>query len=113
SSRKRLTWRTLRAVSDMPFLAVSSSSSTAAGSTTSCSSKRNSAVGSCISTLVSSKYRRLPGRGYLAMPALLTPNRGEHFSRMVGDLDPAPFAAQHAVAVDQEGTALDTEHFAA
>ena len=54
SLMKRLTWRALRAVSDVPFFAASSSSSTVIGRNTSCSSKRNSAVGSCISTFVSS-----------------------------------------------------------
>src|SRR5574343_1145710 len=38
----------------MPFLWLSSSSSVIMGRYTSCSSKRNSDVGSCISTLVSS-----------------------------------------------------------
>jgi len=53
SLKKRLTWRALRATSDEPFLAWSSSSSTVIGTNTSCSSKRNSEVGSCMSTLVS------------------------------------------------------------
>src|SRR6266566_723042 len=53
SSSRRLTWRTLRATSDMPTLARSSSSSTTIGSTTSCSWKRSTAVGSWIRTLVS------------------------------------------------------------
>ncbi len=53
SSRKRLTWRTLRAASDRPFLPASSSSSTVIGMKMSCSSNRKIAVGSCISTLVS------------------------------------------------------------
>ena len=47
------TWRALRDVSEVPFLAASSSSSTVIGMNTSCSSNRNNAVGSCMSTLVS------------------------------------------------------------
>src|SRR5437879_13669754 len=53
SSRKRLAWRALRAISEMPLLLLSSSSSVMIGRKTSCSSKRNRLVGSCISTLVS------------------------------------------------------------
>ena len=64
SSRKRLTWRTLRADSDRPFLPASSSSSTPIGRKMSCSSKRNMAAGSCISTFVSStNARRAPFGG--------------------------------------------------
>src|SRR5258708_25864375 len=53
SSRNRLAWRALRAISEMPLLLLSSSSSVMIGRNTSCSSKRNRLVGSCISTLVS------------------------------------------------------------
>src|SRR3989442_4640633 len=53
SSRKRLAWRALRAISEMPLLLLSSSSSVMIGRKTSCSSKRNRLVGSCISKLVS------------------------------------------------------------
>src|SRR5437667_10208933 len=53
SSRKRLAWRALRAISEIPLLLLSSSSSVMIGRNTSCSSKRNRLVGSCISTLVS------------------------------------------------------------
>ena len=53
SSRNRLTWRTLRAGSDRPFLPASSSSSTVIGMKMSCSAKRKIAVGSCIKTFVS------------------------------------------------------------
>jgi hypothetical protein len=53
-SRLRLTWRALRATSLRPFLLLSSSSSVIIGRKMSCSSKRNSDIGSCISTLVSS-----------------------------------------------------------
>src|SRR5258708_34764999 len=53
SSRKRLAWRALRAISEMPFLLLSSSSRVMIGRKTSCSSKRNRLVGSCIRTLVS------------------------------------------------------------
>src|ERR1700756_3152459 len=62
SSRKRLTWRTLREASESPFLCASSSSSTTIGRYTSCSSKRKIAVGSCINTLVSSTNNRRPER---------------------------------------------------
>ncbi len=54
ASRLRLTWRALRATSLRPFLLLSSSSSVIIGRKMSCSSKRNSDIGSCISTLVSS-----------------------------------------------------------
>ena len=54
SLMKRLTWRALRLASEVPFLPLSSSSMTCIGRKTSCSSNRNSAVGSCISTFVSS-----------------------------------------------------------
>ena len=54
ASSERLTCRAFRATSDMPFLWSSSSSSVIIGRYTSCSSKRKSAVGSCMRTLVSS-----------------------------------------------------------
>lgn len=54
ASSERLTWRALRATSDMPFFWWSSSSSVIIGRKMSCSSKRNSELGSCSSTLVSS-----------------------------------------------------------
>src|SRR6266487_5783687 len=53
SSRNRLAWRALRAISEMPVLWWSSSSRIMIGRNTSCSSNRNRLVGSCISTLVS------------------------------------------------------------
>lgn len=53
-SSERLTWRALRATSDMPFFWWSSSSSVIMGRKMSCSSKRNSDEGSCSNTLVSS-----------------------------------------------------------
>ena len=59
ASNWRLVWRPLRATSVMPFLWPSSSSSTIIGRKMSCSSKRNSAIGSCSSTLVSSTNSRL------------------------------------------------------
>ncbi|MNQ33244.1 hypothetical protein D3C85_466690 [compost metagenome] len=53
ASSERLTWRALRATSDMPFFWWSSSSSVIIGRKMSCSSKRNSELGSCSSTFVS------------------------------------------------------------
>ena len=58
SSKKRLTWRTFRATSDMPFLPLSSSSRTTMGKKILCSAKRKMEVGSCMRTLVSSTYIR-------------------------------------------------------
>ena len=58
ASSRRLVWRPLRATSVMPFLWASNSSSTTMGRKMSCSSKRNRALGSCNSTLVSSTNRR-------------------------------------------------------
>src|ERR1700722_17108267 len=65
----------------------------------SCSSKRKIAVGSCMSTLVSSTYSRR-----VAMLAAFTSQRlrrFEHFQCVTLDLDAAPLPAQHALGVDQ------------
>src|SRR5579863_1870638 len=112
SSRKRLTWRTLRAASDRPFLWASSSSSTTIGRNTSCSSKRKIAVGSCISTLVSSTNNRRPVRDRsLACrdspeaaigPGSATPRCFKDFLHVTGHLHVAPLALQASGAIQQE-----------
>src|SRR5690348_2303769 len=119
SSRKRLTWRTLREASESPFLCASSSSSTTIGRYTSCSSKRKMAVGSCISTLVSSTNRRRPvrERPFTARdspeaavgPGSLTLRCFKYRLRMAGNLDVAPLLLQTAGAVYQERAALHPE----
>src|SRR6185503_17379923 len=120
SSRKRLTWRTLRAASDKPFLPASSSSSTIIGMKMSCSSKRKIAVGSCINTLVSStKIRRWCRSREVVRPRLVSGSSPlgmtlerlrcfEHCVRVAGDFHLAPLLPQHAAAVDQERAALDS-----
>src|SRR5580658_4999552 len=123
SSRKRLTWRTLREASDRPFLCASSSSSTTIGRYTSCSSKRKMAVGSCISTLVSSTNRRRPVRERLltsrdaARPAVgpgsETLRCFKYRLRVTWNLHLAPLLSQAATAVQQEGAALDPEELSA
>src|SRR5579863_318982 len=112
SSRKRLTWRTLREASDKPFLCASSSSSTTIGRYTSCSSKRKMAVGSCISTLVSRMNRRLPVRDLPLIsrdspeaavgPGSETLRCFKDFLRVTGNLHLAPLLPQPAGAVQQE-----------
>src|SRR4029077_1863698 len=119
SSRKRLTWRTLREASDRPFLCASSSSSTTIGRYTSCSSKRKIAVGSWISTFVSSTTSRRPARGRLFSaraspeaavgPGSDTPRCFKHCLRVTGNLYLAPLLPQPPAAVEQEGAALDAE----
>src|SRR5580658_898917 len=119
SSRKRLTWRTLRAASDSPFLWASSSSSTTIGRYTSCSSKRKIAVGSCISTLVSSTNRRRPARD-LPFTSRASPEAAvgpgsetlrcfKYCLRVTGYLHLAPLLLQATAAVQQEGAALDSQ----
>src|SRR6266852_7141080 len=127
SSRKRLACRALRDTSERPRLCWSSSSSVAIGRNTSCSSKRNRLVGSCISTLVSrtnsfvagcrdSVRGRRVGTDLREAPAGGTEptcrsdgfNKIEHLLSMTGDLDPAPFALENAVAVEHEGASLDS-----
>src|SRR5580658_9947565 len=78
----------------------------------SCSSKRNIEVGSCISTLVSSTKRR---RAALSAPAGCRSERlrrFKYFLHVSVDLHLAPFAAQDACGVEQEGAAFDTHVFA-
>src|SRR5690625_2256087 len=118
SPMKRLTWRTLRDTSDRPFLARSSSSSTIMGKKMLCSAKRNSAVGSCISTLVSRMYRR--GRSAMGgAPGDVLGQSGqlahglEHVFDVAGHAHLAPFTHQPAVFVEQEGAALYAAHLAA
>src|SRR5688572_11141278 len=74
----------------------------------SCSSKRNTAAGSCIRTLVSSTNARcapLSGRFFSIGSEL--PCRGQHFRGVPLDANLAPFAADRAFRVDQERAALD------
>src|SRR5690554_1563181 len=143
SLMKRLTWRALRADSDIPFLPLSSSSMTCIGRNTSCSSNRNRAVGSCMRTLVSSTYTRLPwviigriasdwrwsgdgrapprpaGQGGGAWRdaggsrVACGLQRVEHGLRVAGDPDPAPFGGQAVGRVDEEGAADHAQHLAA
>src|SRR5436190_6053371 len=129
SSRNRLAWRALRAISEMPLLLLSSSSSVMIGRNTSCSSKRNRLVGSCISTLVSrtksfvadcrdSVRGRREGRDLREAPAGGTErtcrsdgfNKIEHLLGMAWNLDSAPFAPENAVAVEHEGAAFDAAY---
>src|SRR6266702_5145183 len=127
SSRNRLAWRALRAISEMPLLLLSSSSSVMIGRNTSCSSKRNRLVGSCISTLVSrTKSFVADGRdcargrregtdlreSWAAEPGCCSDgfNKIEHLLGVTGNLDSAPFAPESAVAVEHEGAALDPAH---
>src|ERR1700733_15357007 len=121
SSRKRLIWRTLREASDRPFLCASSSSRTTIGKETSCSSKRKIAVGSCISTLVSStkSRRRICGDAsrVISLPAAAGPGserlrRFKYFLRVARHLHFAPLALQHSVAIEQEGAAHDAHELA-
>src|SRR6267378_2942804 len=126
SSRKRLAWRALRAISEMPLLLLSSSSSVMIGRKTSCSSKRNRLVGSCMSTLVSrtksfaadcrdSVRGRREGTDLGdasaagAVPTCCSDgfNKIEHLLGVAGNLDSAPFAPENAVAVEHEGAAFD------
>src|SRR5712692_1662645 len=131
SSRKRLAWRALRAISEMPFLLLSSSSRVMIGRKTSCSSKRNRLVGSCINTLVSrtksfatdcrdSVRGRREGTDLREASAGADPiccsdgfNKIEHLLGVTGNLDSAPFAPENAVAVEHEGAALDPAYLLA
>src|SRR5579871_742682 len=116
SSRNRLTWRTLRADSERPFLPASSSSSTIIGMYTSCSSKRKIAVGSCIRTFVSStkiERRARVARVIGSRSPSQGPGGGENLVGVSRDLDLAPLGAQHAAGVDQERAALNAHVLAA
>src|SRR5579863_7707067 len=90
------------------------------GMYTSCSSNRKIDVGSCISTFVSSTNNLRPSRGLVFMSrgsldvAALGPGserlrRFKYFLRVTGDLHLAPLLAQHTLAVQQKGAALDTQ----
>src|SRR5947208_1957807 len=107
----------------------------------SCSSKRNSDVGSCMSTLVSSTNSvagplprglrtRSAGAGAIATAGAASAGPGaaarsrsarlldgldglQHFFDVAGDRQAAPLGAQDAGAVDQEGAALDALHLLA
>src|SRR5688500_7481954 len=123
SSRKRLTWRTLRDASERPFLWASSSSSTTIGRYTSCSSKRKIAVGSCMSTFVSITKRRRwvagratarssPAEVPTALPESERLRRFKYFLRVTVHFHFPPLAPQHSAAVDEKRAAHDAEHFA-
>src|SRR5262249_42756761 len=128
SSRKRLAWRALRAISEMPLLWLSSSSSVMIGRNTSCSSKRNRLVGSCIRTLVSRTnslvaeccgFGRRDGTDFPEAAGSESSGRSvgfnkvEHLLCVAWNLDSAPLAPDDAVAVDDEGAALDAAHLPA
>src|SRR5574343_1365505 len=120
SSSMRDAWRALRAMSVIPFLWLSNSSSVMIGMKMSCSSKRNRQLGSCISTLVS-RTKILVTAGFFVAAGL----RGmewafgqggkdlkgfdeiEDFLDVAGYLDAPPCAAQNAAAVADEGAALE------
>src|SRR5712691_13335988 len=125
SSRKRLAWRALRAISEIPLLLLSSSSRVMIGRNTSCSSNRNRLVGSCISTLVSRTKSfvvedrdcargRREGTDLREASAAESAcwsdgfNKIEHLLGVAGNLDSAPFAPENAVGVEHEGAALDS-----
>src|SRR5580765_102368 len=125
SSRKRLAWRALRAISEIPLLWLSSSSSVMIGRNTLCSSNRNRLVGSCIRTLVSRTnslvrdfcgFARPGGADFLAAAGPATGRRSvgfnkvEHLLSVAGNLHAAPFAPYHAIAVEDESAALDATH---
>src|SRR3954464_12550181 len=87
------------------------------GRNTSCSSKRNIAVGSCMSTFVSStKSRRCAwlfagSRSPFAAPegeGSERLRRFKNFLHVAGHLHAAPFALKYALSIDQKSTAIDT-----
>src|SRR5712671_1482015 len=124
SSRKRLAWRALRAISEIPLLLLSSSSRVMIGRNTSCSSKRNRLVGSCIRTLVSRTKSfvadcdlvRREGTDLREASAAESAcwsagfNKIEHLLGVARNLDSAPLAPENAVAVEHEGAALDAPY---
>src|SRR6266850_7609625 len=128
SSRNRLAWRALRAISEIPLLLLSSSSRVMIGRNTSCSSNRNRLVGSCISTLVSKTKSfvaderdcargRREGTDLREASAAESAcwsdgfNKIEHLLGVAGNFDSAPLAPENAVAVEHEGAALDAPYF--
>src|ERR1700685_2403657 len=79
------------------------------------------AVGSCISTLVSStNSRRTVGAAaarVISLPAAAGPGserlrRFKYFLRVTRDLHLAPFALQHSIAIEQKGAAHDAHELA-
>src|SRR5882672_12703642 len=102
------------------------------GRKTSCSSNRNRLVGSCIRTLVSRTnslvlvcggFARREGTdldtdarapaGSDSSRDSVGFNKVEHLLSVARNLDAAPFAPDHAIAVDDEGAALDAAHLLA
>src|SRR5581483_3931686 len=86
----------------------------------SCSSNRKIAVGSCISTFVSSTNSRRPSRGLAFMsrvslevaapgPGSERLRRFKHFLRVARDFHLAPLVSQYALAVQQKGAALNSQ----
>src|SRR6185312_7955224 len=86
----------------------------------SCSSKRKMAVGSCINTFVSGTNSRRPSRALAFMsrdsrevaapgPGSERLRRFKHYLRVATDFHLAALVSQYALAVEQEGTALDTQ----
>src|SRR5437879_7791210 len=116
----------------MPLLWLSSSSSVMIGRKTSCSSNRNRLVGSCIRTLVSRTnsfvrdccgFARRADTGFDADARAAAGsdssrdsvgfNKIEHLLSVARNLDAAPLAPDHAIAVEDEGAALDAAHLLA
>src|SRR5690242_2579676 len=80
----------------------------------SCSSKRNIAAGSCISTFVSSTYSRRCAPP--AWPSSVSAGFAEGFEDFLGmtcNLYLAPLAAQNTRTIDQERAAFDPHELAA
>src|SRR5262245_9383207 len=119
SSRNRLAWRALRAISEIPLLWLSSSSRVMIGRNTSCSSNRNRLVGSCIRTLVSRTNSLVPEGWDLTRRegtesiCSVGFNKVEHLLCVARNLDPAPLAPDDAVAIEDEGAALDAAYLLA
>ncbi len=79
-------------------------------------------VGSCINTFVSSTKSRLPSRGLVFMsrgsldaaapgPGSERLRRFKNFLRVTRDFHLAPLLSEHALAVQEEGAALDAKIF--
>src|SRR5215470_3489120 len=90
------------------------------GRKTSCSSNRNRLVGSWIRTFVSRTnslvpdcwgFARREGTGSSCRSVGF--NKVEHLLSVARNLDPAPLAPDDAVAVEDEGAALDAAHLLA
>src|SRR5277367_1164834 len=88
----------------------------------SCSSNRKMAVGSCISTFVSSTNRRRPSRDLTFMsrgslegaapePGSERLRRFKYFLRVTRDFHLAPLLSERALTVQEEGAALDAKIF--